>query len=71
MATTPKFQIDYVGSSGGGQSLLYGEDGDYGGAASPDNAREYATKRECRLVIQDCAQRWRVPEERFFVFQRA
>lgn len=63
------FQIYYMNSSGG--SFVYGEDGDYGTAVNPDNARKWRTKRECNLVVQDCAQRWRVPAERFHIFRAA
>jgi hypothetical protein len=69
-AALAKFQIYYMGN-GGGAGFLYGEDGDYGAVVNPGNARRWKTARECKLVAQDCAQRWRVPVERFHVFAAA
>ncbi|AXA80606.1 hypothetical protein CE206_28945 (plasmid) [Achromobacter xylosoxidans] len=61
------FQIYYMNSAGG--SFLYGEDGDYGTVIDPDNARKWNAERECELVIQDCAERWRVPAVWFRIFR--
>ncbi|QDH84408.1 hypothetical protein Axy20_012 [Achromobacter phage vB_AxyS_19-32_Axy20] len=62
------YQIYHMSNLGSG--FVYGEDGDYGTVVNPDNAREFARMRECKLVVQDCAKRWRIPVERFRIFRK-
>lgn len=62
------YQIYYFTTNGG--SWIYGSDGDYGGALNPENAAEFKTVKECRLIIKDCSQRWRMPDSRFNIFKK-